>query len=206
MGVTNAVEKLMKESLKKDPKVRAGRTAGRRSGISFWEFLHSAFSVNEFNPRNKKLTDDQIEAILFREYTGKTLDKFKRGILKGNYTLGTIRAQFNAHKVCHKTNPKPKRVSLKYSGEGLPIKPRANRGLSIMTPLAILERAVKYQIKDDRFAMYKGSILFILDNRYAITSDTEVIEYRDLEGVFMVSGEDLAALLRRIKSPEEMVK
>jgi hypothetical protein len=124
------VKSLMRRYRKvKDKRMKASRFPGRCTGLGLFRFLAQVFDNNEKAPREDKLTNEAITAMLMEEFPhNKELIK---GFKEGKRTLNYYRDLYNRGRLTN--DEPPPSISFRYNSDGLAVELRHGRTLLSIT-------------------------------------------------------------------------
>jgi hypothetical protein len=127
------VDRLMAAYSKvKTVKLRAkkAKTQGKRTKLGITRFLFQVFQHNELLPRQDKLTNEQIAAMLLEEFPDQ--DKLHRGLERGGkFGVNDYRRRYNSGTLVRDVFPD--RCSFRYNVSGLPVDARTGRRVLSVT-------------------------------------------------------------------------
>lgn len=121
------VERLM-DHYSKAPEVklkaRKAITAGKRTKLGITRFLFEVFRQNELLPRQQKLTNNKIAAMLLEEYPNQ--EALHRGLrVGGKLSVNDYRRRYNSGTLVR--DVLPERCSFRYNEQGFPVDSRNGR-------------------------------------------------------------------------------
>lgn len=122
------VKKILVDSKPKpDTRFRRHKSCGVRTNVGVCSFIFDCLTLNEIQPKTKKMTNAKIEELLLREFPTRT--SLALGLKDPNKanSINLMRHKYNKGVLC--TGLAPVHLSVRYNDKGQPVDSRTGRHL-----------------------------------------------------------------------------